>query len=274
MTVITESELREFWKNGRGQLPSFPVGTRFSASAQDFIKTNHIELSYTTDSPAQVDPHPLTVPGLLSTWNKPGTFPVVLTGPVPICLECGQPLHSKPEHMTQLDAGHFAPKTNPRLVFRGRVDSLHALVMLTASTARRFELPELAQHLDTLAAYCREIMSAEYNLRSAAALTLLGKNAEELHEISHWPEKHLGIPHLVPGPYDHEILHWLNMLRTQCREVEIVALQAFPPVGADPGDVGNSITLALNRLSSAIYVLELYFQAGILNWKVTGENLK
>jgi ethanolamine utilization cobalamin adenosyltransferase len=284
MMVITESELREFWKNGRGQMPSFPAGTRFSASAQDFIKTNHIELRYTPDAPAQPDQSQITVPSLLSAWDtvpgslsawdKPGTFPVVLTGPVPVCLECGQPLHSKPEHMTQLDAGHFAPKTNPRLVFRGRVDSLHALVMLTASMARRFELPELAQHLDTLAAYCREVMSAEYNLRPAASLTLLGKNAQELHEISHWPEKYLGIPHLVPGPYDHEILHWLNMLRTQSREVEIIALQAFPLDNTDPGGVGSSITLALNRLSSAVYVLELYFQAGKLNWKVTGENLK
>jgi ethanolamine utilization cobalamin adenosyltransferase len=203
-------------------------------------------------------------------WDKPGSFPVVLSGPAPVCSQCGQPLHAKPEHLTQLDAGHFASKTSPRLALRGRVDSLHGLVMLTASVARRFELPELASQLDTLAAYCREIMSAEYNLRVVAPLTLLGKNEAELHEISHWPEKHLGIAHLVPGPYEHEILHWLNVLRTQAREVEIVALEAFPSDGLDPAGVGASLARAFNRLSSAVYVLELYFQSGKLSWKVTG----
>jgi ethanolamine utilization cobalamin adenosyltransferase len=131
-------------------------------------------------------------------------------------------------------------------------------------------LPELALNLDSLAAYCREILSAEYNLRSAAPLALLGKSEDELYELSHWPEKYLGIPHLVPGPTDHEILHWLNVLRTQAREVEVIVLQAFPPDGLDPAGVGASLRRALNRLSSAIYVLELYFQSGKITWKVAG----
>lgn len=262
MNIVTESELRELWQNGRGQIPPFPPGTRFSAAAQDFLQSLQLEVRYETAAPVQT--------GQNADWNKPGTFPVVLTGPMPVCSECGQPLHAKPEHLTQLDAGHFAPKTNPRLILRGRVDSLNGLVMLTASVARRFDLPDLARELDTLAAYCREIMSAEYHLRPAAALSLLGKSEDELHDLSHWPEKHLGIPHLVPGPHDHEMLHWLNVLRTQSREVEVIALQAFPPDGLDPAGVGASLARALNRLSSAVYVLELYFQAGKLSWKVKG----
>jgi ethanolamine utilization cobalamin adenosyltransferase len=172
--------------------------------------------------------------------------------------------------MTQLDPGLFAPKTSPRLVLRGRVDSLHGLVMLTAAIARRFQLPELAQGLDTLAAFCREIMSAEYHLRPVGPLAMLGKTENELHEISHWPDRFLGIQHLVPGAQDHEMLHWLNVLRTQSREVEIVALATFPPADQDPAEAGASIVRALNRLSSAIYVLELYFQAGKLSWKGIG----
>ena len=65
-------------------------------------------------------------------------------------------------------------------------------------------------------------------------------------------------------------MHWLNVLREQSREVEVVALQAFPPDGLDPAGVGASLARALNRLSSAVYVLELYFQSGKLSWKVTG----
>ena len=235
MTIVTESELRELWQNGRGRLPAFPPETRFSDSARDFLREHQIEPSH-------------------SDWDKPGTFPVVLSGPVPVD-ENGQPLTNKPEHLTQLDAGHFASKTNPRLVLRGRVDSLHAFVMLAAAKARGYQQAALAGHLDTLAAYCREIMSAEYNLRPAAPLTLLGKTEEELHEISHWPDRHLGIQHIVPGPDDHEMLHWMNVLRTQAREVEVVALEV--------GQAAN-LPQALNRFSSAVYVLELYWKAGKL----------
>jgi ethanolamine utilization cobalamin adenosyltransferase len=268
MTVITESELREIWKNGRGNLPPFPLGTRFSASAQDFIKSHQIELIFEGDANAEIGQAGHQERSQLGSWDKPGAFPVILTGPSPVCQECGQPLTKKPDYFTQIDAGHFAVKTSPRLVFRGRVDSLHAIVMLVSTIARRFELPTLAGHLDTIAAYCREIMSAEYNQRPVASLTLMGKNEDQLHEISHWPDKYIGIPHIVPGPHDHEILHWLNLLRTQCREVEIVALQVFPPSAAYEAQPGIDLPHSLNRLSSAIYVLELFFQAGILNWKI------
>jgi len=249
MTIITESELREMWQHGRGQLPAFPPDTRFSDSARDFLRTHEVEVQTHSQS----------------DWDKPGTFPVVLSGPIPVCAECGQPVRHKPEHMTQLDAGHFASKTTPRLVLRGRIDSLHAFVMLASAKARGFQMSSLASHLDTLAAYCREIMSAEYNLRSPAPLTLLGKSEDELHDISHWPDRHLGIQHIVPGPDDHEILHWMNVVRTQAREVEVVALDAFGVTqGFDTDGMGQRLSQALNRFSSAVYVLELYFKAGKL----------
>lgn len=245
MDVITEAELREAWRNGQGTLPSFPAGVRFSASAQDFLKSHG--LTATVAGAPAVDAR--------ADWDRPGTFPVVLSGDLPLCAECGQPVHAKPEHMTQLDATTFAPKTAPRLKLRGRVDSLHAFVMLAAAMARRDRLDALARHLDTLAAYCREIMSAEYNVRPVASLTLAGMDATQLHAISHWPDRHLGIEHIVPGADDHEILHWLNVVRTQAREVEVVALESLVPA---------DLAHALNRLSSAVYVLELLFKAGKL----------
>ena len=88
-----------------------------------------------------------------------------------------------------------------------------------------------------------------------------------MHEISHWPDKHLGIQHLVPDPRDHEMLLWLNLLKTHCREVEIIALHAFGSIDIGGAGVGSSLAHALNRFSSATYVLELYFLAG----RFTGE---
>jgi hypothetical protein len=42
--VITEEELRQAWQNGRGRIPAFPPGTRFTPAAMDFLKTRQPDL--------------------------------------------------------------------------------------------------------------------------------------------------------------------------------------------------------------------------------------
>ncbi|HEY3415548.1 MAG TPA: hypothetical protein VGM23_01575 [Armatimonadota bacterium] len=258
MTIITESELREMWRDGKNPLPAFPPGTSFTPAALDFLRAHALDIqSVAPPAPQSPGSTQETAP---AAWDKPGEFPVVLSGPLPVCDECGQPIQHKLEHMTQLDAGHFAPKTHPRIKLRGRLDSLHALVMLIAAEARQQNLTVLARALDTLAAFCREIQSAEYHGRAVSPLQVAGKTAEEIHAISHHPEQYLGIPHIVPGPGDLKILHWLNFLRTSAREVEIAVLEAYPP--PERADLAE----AANRLSSAVYYLELLLRAGKITW--------
>ena len=67
--VITEAELREMWRDGRGSIPPFPPGTRFSPSAQDFLKTHSIDIVFSTSpspqsliSPARGDEGNLQLP--------------------------------------------------------------------------------------------------------------------------------------------------------------------------------------------------------------------
>ena len=57
--ILTESELRELWRDGRHQLPAFPAGTRFSPSAHDFIKDHQLEIRF-----AEPAPIPLSAPQL------------------------------------------------------------------------------------------------------------------------------------------------------------------------------------------------------------------
>lgn len=265
MSYFTEAELREYWKNGKGSLPEFPVGSRFSNSALDFLKSQNINVSFTPSPDNLTSLHDYSS-GSKQDWNKPGEFPVVLSGPIPKCTECGQPIHSKPEYLTQLDAEHFARKTHPRIIFRGKIDNLHAKFMLSVSIARRFQLIDLSVQLETLSAYCRELLSAEYNWRKVAPLSILGLDENQLREISHHPEKYLGINHIVPSPDDHEILHWLNYLRTETRELEIDSFK----ISEQSQEIEIGLNKALNRLSSAVYVLELYFRSGKLNWHISG----
>ena len=218
--------------------------------------------SPSTPSPA---PEPSSSPPPAS-WETPATFPVQRSGSPPVCVTCGQPIRQKPEHLTQLDATHFAPKNTPRIRFRGKLDSVQGLIQLVAARARAWRLPDLAQHLDTLAAYCREILSAEYNERPVASLTLAGLDEAAIREATHHPQRVLGVDHLTPGPQDHEIIHWLNYLRTQVREAELAALDAFaPPPLFEP--TRPDLIRALNRLSSAVYYLALLYKAGKYPWR-------
>lgn len=46
VVLISEAELRELWQNGRVDLPVFPLGTRFTPAAQDFLKDNHLTVRF------------------------------------------------------------------------------------------------------------------------------------------------------------------------------------------------------------------------------------
>ena len=263
MPILTEVELRDrIRRPRRGMQVHVEPGTRFSPAARDFIAQWELEIVEGDPAPApppepSASPAPANAPDARPAWDKPATFPVR-----PVNLP--QP---KPEHMTQLDAENFAPKNIPRIRFRGKMDSVHGLFQLVAARARAWQLTDLAQHLDALAAYCREIVSAEYNQREVAPIQVAGLDAAGLRYATHHPRKILGIPHLTPGPDDHEILHWLNYLRTQVREAELAALDAFaPPPSYEPTRL--DLIRALNRLSSAVYYLELLFKAGKLSWRV------
>jgi hypothetical protein len=69
--VITEVELREMWRDGRNPLPAFPPGTRFSPSAQDFIKDHQLEIRFADSTPE-----------LVSVPQLPGA-----NGPLPASLD-------------------------------------------------------------------------------------------------------------------------------------------------------------------------------------------
>jgi ethanolamine utilization cobalamin adenosyltransferase len=245
--IVTEAALREQLRRPtmRARV-TVPRGATLSPAAQDFVAQWHLELEEVAAGPGEATAG--------HGWNRPSSFPVVADGDLPRCVSCGEQVHEKPDRMTQLDACHLAPKSAPRIRLRGRLDSLQALALLAAARARTDGPARLSAALDDVAAYCRELLSAEYNERPAASLELDGRGEASLRDATHAPERELGVAHLTPKSEDPELLHWLNVLRCDVREVEIVALDAFP---SPHHHYGASIVHALNRLSSAVYYLEL-----------------
>lgn len=263
MPILTEAQLRERVRQPQdGMKLRLPRGTIFSPSAADFIKQWHIEVTY--EDNGSFIPVENASTNLVAAeqsaperaaWDKESVFPVNLKGELPHCITCGTPLAKKPEHMTQLNATVFAPKTNDRVRLRGKLDTLQALFLLTGAIAREQQALSTADMLETLAAYCREMMSAEYNERPVQPLTIGGLSEAELRKATHNPQEALGVPHLTPNTQESLLLLWLNFARCQVREAELVTIDCFDGEHYGKDDFG--LVQAMNRLSSAVYYLEL-----------------
>lgn len=252
--IITEAELRDQLRTPTtGAQVVVPAGARLSPSAADFVKQwGLVTIEQATPMVAQ------QAAGN-AEWDKASVFPVDFSGEIPTCTSCGMEVTTKASALTQLNAHHFASKTHPRIKLRGRMDSLHAKVLLIQRMSHEAGKESLVRDLGTVAAYCRELTSAEYHERPVAALQLQTWGIDDIHRATHDPKGVLGIDHLTIDETDVELQHWLNLARTDAREIEIMALEAFP---SPHHAYGESICHALNRLSSIFYFLQLRLKAG------------
>ena len=121
------------------------------------------------------------------------------------------------------------------------LDALHALVMLAAAEARRYQLPSLAGRLDALAADCQALLAAARQGRDPTPLPPASASATTF----------------APGPTDHAILHWLNLLRANAAQAAAQAAANGQPAWA----------AALGRVSDAASDLGRRVQSGELGWR-------
>ena len=154
----------------------------------------------------------------------------------------------KPEHMTHLDGITLAPKTHPRIVFRGKMDTLEARLL-----ACRLAVPEFDRELGELLDYTRILLRLEVLGEPVGDQTLFGLTEGELRKRSHFPQDYYGQPHFMPEAADGPKMVQLNLARCAAREAELAAAAAF--VTSDGQVTRADLLRAMNRLSSAIYLL-------------------
>ncbi|MDR2178946.1 MAG: hypothetical protein LBP21_01430 [Synergistaceae bacterium] len=158
----------------------------------------------------------------------------------------------KQEHTTFLSAGVIVDKTDGRIEFRGRLDSLVAAVVALQIMAGREGQDSLVEELEEVREKIYEILSCEVTGKPCEELALWGLRSEELLERSHHPAKYFGLGHIRPHSTMGIVAAGLNELRAKVREAELSACQAFQ---TDQGAERLDIVMVLNRLSSALYVL-------------------
>lgn len=160
--------------------------------------------------------------------------------------EQGAVLARKPEHMTHLSGNVLVEKTDPRIAFRGALDTLESQILLDQS---RTNDPSLVEFLSQVLDFLRRLLRAEVLGEAAPPLCIGGLDEKAARERSHDPAKFYNQPHFMPAYTDGADLLRLNLLRARVREAELCACRAF---GAQ--EARQDVILALNRLSSVLYV--------------------
>ena len=165
----------------------------------------------------------------------------------------GLPLgREKPEEMTHLRGNLLVKKSSPRIAFRGKLDSLEAAILEAQALAHRQNAPAVRDGLGEVLEQVRLVLGAEVKDQPLEEVPILGMDQARLRQVSHNVKGAFGIDHPIPSWEMGELALRLNTLRTQVRETELAAAVAFEAPGETPRP---DIIRALNRLSSAVYIL-------------------
>lgn len=264
-TFITEHWLREQFGLAHGTEVQLPANARLTPSAQGLLDERHITVKYIDDSGRVFIPKAgqnATDAALSDSLKQVHPLTTSDEWSVPDCLLCQQKIEHKPDTLTHIDAHHLVSKNDPRLLFRGKLDSVIAQAVLTQIQLTQTPSDALAPIMPQLSRYMADVRSALGNVLKAEAtgetmgVVALGNlSAEAIHKMSHHPLKYLGHDHLVPDEKQGMQVALLNLLRTQIREAELYAAQIY--ITRDFRVKRPDIMQALNRLSSAVYVLML-----------------
>lgn len=157
-------------------------------------------------------------------------------------------LEEKPEHMTHLNAEILVQKTHPRILFRGRLDTLEAELILCQQAASHLITP-----IGEILALARQLIRCDVLEEPVPEGKLCGLTEGEIRKRSHFPQDYYGQPHFMPGVIDGPVIARLNRARCSAREAELAAVAAFSDREGNPTRL--DILRALNRMSSMLYLL-------------------
>ena len=155
----------------------------------------------------------------------------------------------KPEHMTHLHGNVLVPKTHPRILFRGAIDTLEAELLLCLQAAP----PQIQQKLQEALQFARNMIRWEVLNEPVPEISLGGLSPKQIRDYSHCPQDFLGKPHFMPEFNDGACLLQINRARCAARHAEILAVAAFTDAEGVP--TRPDLLQALNRMSSFLYIL-------------------
>ena len=160
----------------------------------------------------------------------------------------GGVIREKPEHMTHLNGDTMVPKTHPRILFRGKMDTLEAEIVLC-----QLKVPQFSKELGQILEFIRVLLRCDVLDAPVEGQRLCGMTEQEIRLHSHRPQEFYDQPHFMPSASDGEGLLWLNRARCAAREAELSAVAAFTDREGAP--TREDLLRGMNRVSSMLYIL-------------------
>lgn len=261
MGLITEASLRALIK--KENIQTFIKGEKdiITPSARQFLKERRIVLI--EDNGQAKKQAVLPSQGEVTENHYKGFKPSEeAIHPKFISYYDGGFYEEKPEHMTHIKGNQLVFKDDKRIRFRGRLDSLQSTLMEMMLQLKSANNAELVSHLEEILGLVRRVLRAEVLEEPLTLDQIIGLSPIEIREHSHNPQKHYGISHFLPDVSMGIEMVLLNKLRTEIREVELVAMETFRQ--------GSNVTrtdliLIFNRLSSVAYILMCRIRSQSIN---------
>ncbi|NLV87262.1 MAG: ATP-binding protein [Clostridiales bacterium] len=251
MKVITEAILRVELRNSQPEVFYIPEGKILSPAGREYLQQRKIKIEKGSPQPAPAAP-----------LEKPAapTAPAELKAKY-IDYDSGAFFNEKPEHMTQLYGNYLIPKDHPRIYFRGKLDSLQSLIVLSqASISEKGNRRRLIDDLGGILNILREMMRCDVLNEEFKNATILGLTHEQLRERSHNPMKFYKIKQMLLPDYTMGVEYaMLNQIRSAVRETEVAATMAFKE---GTKYTRQDIIQELNRLSSAMHIMMCMYLGG------------
>lgn len=218
--LLNETAVRDNVRNRDGKRVFYLAkGDQLTSGARDFLSRERIEI-------------------LSAEQARPERYRLL----------SGGYLEEKPEHMTHLNGEILVSKTHPRIVFRGKLDTLEAELILCQLAATHLITP-----VGEILTLTRKLIRCDVLEEPVPSEKLCGLTEEEQRRRSHFPQEYYGQPHFMPSISDGEVIARLNRARCAAREAELAAVEAFSDREGNPTRL--DILRSLNRMSSMLYLL-------------------
>lgn len=248
LKVITEAVLRAELRASDPAIYYIEEGKLLSPAAREYLQQRKIKIANASEakleSPARIEPE-RSESKIEQTNDSMCRF---------IDYETGAYYQEKPEHMTHLYGNILVVKNHPRIVFRGKLDSLQSLIVLDQVVlSEKMENQKIIKDLSEILGILREIMRCDVLDIALKNDYIIGLSHAELRERSHNPMKYYKIKEMVLPNYTMGLTYvLLNQLRSSIRETEVAASEAFR-IGTKY--TRSDIIEELNRLSSALHIM-------------------
>lgn len=245
--VVTELSLKESYKKQQFNKYYLEKGAILTPSAKQFLHDKKIEITKIKNEQEQ---------------NKKTTEKSIEKSVVAKYKGVmGEVYFEKPEYMTQLSENILIKKNHKIIFFRSKIDNFLSELILIEKQVNTDKNKGLKEDFKSIKQFLDEIIKAEVlNTKLDKDLKIFNLSLEKIREISHNPKKYFSMDHLFSISSENNLRTlYLNKLRTLIREVEVTAVDAFV---SDSKVQKIDLLKALNRLSSAIYIMMLKEEKG------------